>query len=71
MQLNELEMMMARLQVQQRLEQAAAERLVTMAVQVARRQRRPLTARVGRTLVRVGQRLEARDTGTWERLTAV
>jgi len=62
--------MMAQMYVEERLAMAAKEQLVREATQ-ARRTRRAklaLTARVGRTLVAVGQRLEA--VGAAERFSA-
>ncbi len=65
----ELEMQMARLHVQERLDGAAQARRVA---QAARRERRPLMMLAGRTLVRVGTRLETLgDAGAWERAKAI
>lgn len=65
MQYGELDMQLARMHVQERLDGAAAAR---RAAQAVRRERRPLVMLAGRTLVRVGRRLETLgETGTWER----
>lgn len=53
--------MLTRMYVEERLAKAAKEQLVREAVRVRRAQhaKLALTARVGRTLITVGQRLEA------------
>lgn len=68
---SETEVMMARLYAEERLREAARERLIGESRR-ARRQKWVLAARVGRTLIRVGERLEAAggatSAGAWERV---
>lgn len=63
---DEREVMVAFLYVQERQEQAARERLLRE-LRSQEREGNALVARLGRTLIRTGRRLEAfGTTGTWE-----